>query len=462
MQVPILSGNYADTSGAFRTAYPRNQVPTPKDTSISRGYLRAADGIATEAEGPGINRGGINWRGKHYRVMGSKLVRIDGSAVVILGEVGNGGWVSMDYSFDVLGIASGGNLYYWDGSTLTQLSDPDAGTVLDVKWIAGYWLLCDGTYIAVTELNDRYSVNPLKYGSAEAKPDPINAIDELRNEAYAFGRYTVEVFENVGGSNFPFQVIKGALVERGCVGVHAYAPFAETFAMLGSGQNEAPGIWLVGGGASAKLSTAEVDQILLGYSEADLSLAVMETRIDKGHEHLMLHLTDRCLVYDAAASKAVGEAIWFMLDSSIVGFEQYRGKGLVWVHDAWFVGDTKTSKIGRLDEGTDTHFGDVIGWDFGTTILYNKGGAIVYDIELICLPGRVPLGADPTVWTSYSIDGETWSQEKPISAGKTGQRNKRLVWFDQGSFENWRIQRFRGTSHLSMARLEVTIEPLNG
>ncbi len=83
-------------------------------------------------------------------------------------------------------------------------------------------------------------------------------------------------------------------------------------------------------------------------------------------------------------------------------------------------------------------------------------------LELVGLTGSVAYGIDPTINTSYSTDGETWSQQKFIKAGTTGQRAKRLVWFQQGWMRNWRIQRFQGTSdaHMSFARLEAAIEPL--
>jgi len=76
--------------------------------------------------------------------------------------------------------------------------------------------------------------------------------------------------------------------------------------------------------------------------------------------------------------------------------------------------------------------------------------------------GHVASGTSPTIWTQYSSDGETWSVEKPIRAGTLGQRAKRLVWLQQGHMNNWRIQRFRGTSeaHLAIARLEARLEPL--
>ena len=56
-----------------------------------------------------------------------------------------------------------------------------------------------------------------------------------------------------------------------------------------------------------------------------------------------------------------------------------------------------------------------------------------------------------------------WSQEKWINAGKIGERNKRLVWFNQGMLDNWRIQKFKGDSdaHISIARLEARVEGLS-
>jgi hypothetical protein len=337
--------------------------------------------------------------------------------------------------------------------------------VLDVWHIAGYWMTTDGENIVVTELTDPYSVNPLKYGSSEADPDPVKAGDKLRNEAYAFNRHTIEVFENIGGSGFPFQRIDGAQVTRGIIGTHAYAPYLETFAFVGGGRNEAPAVWLLGAGTTRKLSTREIDQILSTYTEAQLSGVVLEARVDKGHQHLLIHLPDTCWVYDAAASEAVGEPVWFELTTSIVGRGQYRARGLVWVHDHWHVGDPVNGRIGRMVDNVSTHYGETIGWEFGTLMVYNEGrGAIVHELELVALPGRVAIGADPVIWTSYSLDGETYSQERPLSIGTAGERNKRLAWRKLGKMDLYRIQRFRGTSdaRLSIARLEAQLEALNG
>jgi hypothetical protein len=428
--------------------------------------LRPADGLVANGTGPGVDRGGINWNGVCYRVMGSKLVTVSITrAVTILGDVGNNGLlVTMDYSFDRLAIASNENLFYWSPSLgLVQVTDPDLGVVLDVVWVDGYFMTTDGEFLIVTELSDPTQVNPLKYGSSEIDPDPVVALLKLRNEIYALNRNTIEVYDNVGGDLFPFQRIDGAQIEKGVVGTHACCVYLESIAFLGSGFNEAPGIYLGGNATANKISTQEIDQILLQFTELELSTVKLEARNDKAHEHLYIHLPDRTIVFDASATKDLGQPVWFTLTSSLAGFKKYRAQNLVWCYDKWLIGDPTNTSVGYMVSNISSHYGQEVRWEFGTTIVYNEGrGAIIQNLELVSLTGSVAFGLDPTINTSYSIDGQNWSQQKFIKAGKTGQRAKRLVWFQQGWMRNWRIQRFQGTSdaHMSFARLEAAIEPL--
>jgi hypothetical protein len=478
MQIPVLQGVYTDEQADFRTAYPRNLVPTPKNTGISQGYLRPAEGIVAfgpgggQGEDQGEDRGGINWNGSCYRVMGTRLVRVEADGAVSgLADVPAGGQVTFDYSFDRLAIAVSGNLYYYDGSTLTQVTDADLGTVVDFIWVDGYFMSTDGTYLIVTELNDPLSVNPLKYGSSEADPDPIKAVLKLRNEPHALNRYTVEVFDNVGGENFPFQRVEGAQLQRGSVGTHSCCVFVmgseqavEVVAFLGSGRNESMAIWAGLNGTSIKLSTREIDQLLDNYTEAQLATAIMETRIDKGRRLLYLHLPDQTLVYDGVASAITKEPVWFVLTTSITGLGQYRARNFVRAYDKWLVGDPiGNGAIGYFSDEVSSHWGELNGWEFSTLILYNEGRRVIFhELELVCLEGRVAADADPTIWTSYSTDGETWSTERGIRSGRRGERNKRLTWLQQGTMEHWRVQKFRGLSdsHLSIARLEARVEGL--
>jgi hypothetical protein len=465
MQIPILNGIYADNTPELRTSYPVNMVPVPKKSGISNGFLRPGDGIVANGTGPGTDRGGINWNGICYRVMGTKLVSVaSNGAVSILGDVGGpvNTLVTMDYSFDRLAIASGGRLYYWNGS-LTEVTDPDIGIVLDVCWVDGYFMTTDGESLIVTELTDPTQVNPLKYGSSEVDPDPVVALIKLRNEVYALNSNTIEVFDNVGGNLFPFARIDGAQIQKGTLGTHTCCIFIDRIAFLGGGRNEAPSIYIGAAATTQKLSTQEIDNLLLTYTEAQLATSKLEARNDKNHQHLYVHLPDRTIVYDASASEALGEPVWFTLTSTVVGFSQYRARNLVWAYDNWLVGDPQSSNIGYLVQNTGHHWGQQVRWEFGTLIVYNESnGAIFNELELVSLTGSVAIGKNPQISTSYSLDGKSWSQDRSISVGTTGNSKKRLAWFQQGHMRNWRIQRFRGDSdaHVSFIRLEAQIEPL--
>jgi len=466
MQIPILSGIYTDNGPDIRTSYPVNMVPTPVPSGISDSFLRPGDGIVANGTGPGTDRGGIEWNGIVYRVMGSKLVTVSSTgAVTILGDVGTDGQlVTLDYSFDLLGIASAGNLWFWNPATnvLAQNTDPDLGTVVDMCWVDGYWMTTDGEFLVVTELSNPFAVNPLKYGSSEADPDPVVALVKLRNEVYAINSHTIEVFDNVGGDLFPFARIDGAQVQKGAIGTFACCVFQEQIAFLGQGRNEEPGIYLGANATATKISTDEVDRILATYTDAQLALVKLEARNDKAHQHLYVHLPDRTLVFDASASESVKQYIWFTLTSTTVGFAQYRARNLVWAYNRWLVGDPQSSTIGYLTGTVGEHWGQQVRWEFGTAIVYNESKSVIFhELELVSLTGRVALGKNPQISTSYSLDGMSWSQDKYITAGTIGNTKKRLVWFRQGAMRNFRMQRFRGDSdaHLSFIRLEARLEP---
>jgi len=470
MKIGILSGIYTKTNGDYRNSYPMNLVPVPKQTGISESYLRTADGVIRFDTGAmsGTDRGGINWNGILYRVVGSSLVKVDSAGVVTyMGDVGNNGVkCSFDYSFDRMCIGSNGHLYYFDGSSLTVVTDPDMGTVNDVIWVDGYFMTTDGTSLIVTELNDPMSVNPFKYGSSESDPDPITGLLKIRGEVYAFNRYTIEVFQNVGGAVFPFQRISGALVQKGAVGKDAKCKVAQTYAFLGSGRNEPCSVWLGGDSNAVKIATREIEQIISKYTESQLSSAIVEAREFNAHQHIYIHLPNETLVYDLAASAAMQSPIWFTLSSGTGGQAQYRAFNLVYVYNKWIVGDKIDGRIGYLDSSISTQYGDIAGWQFDTAFLYNQAQAgIIHELELVAITGLVGLGVSPSISLSHTKDGFIWSNQKFHSTGQIGQYNKRITWRRvTGLFRKIVGFRFIGVNSavIAFSSLEAKVEALNG
>lgn len=465
MRIPILTGIYGATTPDYRTSLPRNMQPIPLRNGLADGYLRPGDGlVAASAAPPGVIRGAINWNGRGFAVFGTKLCEIrPDMSIAVIGDVGAGKTCLFDYSFDRLAVVSGARLYLWDGLTLVQVTDPDLGPARAMVWIDGYFMTTDGESIVVTELTDPTAVDPLKYGSAEADPDPVTALVRVRGEVYAMNRFTSEVFSNVGGTGFPFVSVPGAVLQKGCVGPAACCLFDDAVAFLGGGRGESISVHIGVNGATITIADEEVSRIIGSYTEAQLADAVLEARVVDGQSLLYVHLPDRTLVHSATASKALKRLVWWSYDSGVLTHSAYRARHFLRVHDKWLCGDPTAAVFGETSQTVSTHWGSRIGWDFGTTILYADGaGAIIHELELLALTGRVAFGADPRIWTSYSPDGLTWSQERELRAGMFGETAKRLRWIRQGSMRHYRMQRFRGTSdaHIAVSGLEATVERL--
>jgi len=467
MKVPLLAGVYADSSAAFHTSYPINLEPTLVKSGLSEGYISDVPGVTEIGTGPGADRGSINWNGSCYRVMGSKLVSVSaGGTVTTLGDVGDDGLpVTMDYSFDRLAIWSNGDLFYYQTSTglVTQVTDPDLGTVIGGMWIDSYFMSTDGENLIVTELNDPYAVDPLKYGSSETDPDPVVNLCKVRGEVYALNRYTIQNFQDLGGTGFPFTNNPGGMIPRGVVGTHAWAYFLETFAFVGSGRDEALSVYLAGAGQSISISTSEIDGILATWTVAEQALIQCEGRTEKGEQRLYVHGPDKTLVYMHQASLLNKEPVWHILADGALMDEAYSPRNMVQVYDRWMVGDA-TGRVGFLDDTTSLRWGNIVGWQFDTMFLYGEGkGGIIQVVELAGLPGRAPFGVEPTCALSWTLDGQVWSQERFISMGGFGERRKRVQWRPKVRFANYVGLRFRSAnaSIATWAALEVQVEALS-
>ena len=177
--------------------------------------------------------------------MGTSLVRVSSAGVITtVGTIAGTGQVSLDYSTTYLCVVGGGKAYLCTASAVTQITDIDIGTPIDAIWVDGYFLFTDGAYLYVNELADPFAIDPLKYGASEIDPDRVVGLLKYRNEVYVLNRYTIEVFDNIGGSGFPFTRLPGGLIPKGCVGTKAKTLFAETIAWVGSARNEPCSVYM--------------------------------------------------------------------------------------------------------------------------------------------------------------------------------------------------------------------------
>lgn len=471
--IPIMAGIYMSTDPGVRIRYPLNLVPVPGQDGVAESHLRPAEGVLPFGTGQGVDRAGIVWTGTgnnvHYRVSGTKLVTVSSAGVVTVvpsasGEVGGSGHARLDFGFDTLGILSNGFLYQWDNITLAKVTDPDIpASLIDMVFIDGYFAVTNGEVIAVSDLGAPSSFNALKFDTTD-RPDPVKCLLNVLGQLHVVSRNYIDVFKNVGGSGFPFSRVSTAVITKGAVGTGAACVFNDVVAFVGSGRNETPSVYLGRNGQTVRISTTEIDTLISEYTTAELAAVKVEAVIDRGKQLLLVHLPDRTAVYDAMASAKMEQPVWHIRTSGLDEFGQYRARNFTLANDVWVVGDPQSSAIGTMDATISQHYGLSTRWEINTLLLRNSGGgAVMHSIELLGLTGSAVLGTDPLISTSYSSDGGvTFSKDRFIHSGQSGQRMKKLQWFKQGMWRTNRIQRFRGDSgsRLSILSIDPVISPL--
>jgi hypothetical protein len=149
-------------------------------------------------------------------------------------------------------------------------------------------------------------------------------------------------------------------------------------------------VWLLASGSTAKISTREVETLIEAVSPDEQAEIVVEHRSYRSHEHLHVHLPDRCLVFDARASKEMERPIWFQLDSGVAEPATYRARGIVEHAGEWYAGDPTSDAVSVMTDTTAHHLDSVIQHEFSTPMLYLNGhGGIIHEMELVTMPGAV-------------------------------------------------------------------------
>lgn len=464
MKLPITSGIYTDDAVNVGITYPQNLYVVPSDSGISEYYLRPFMGTRFYKNSLGVDRGGISWRGVHYRVLGSTLYSI--SDVGIYSTIGDVGFssvlVKFTYGFDHLALVSNGSLYVYNGSTLQKSTDSSLGYLIDVQWVENFFMVTDGVDIVQMDRDNPLVTSPFSFGAAEIDPDPIVGLMRLRNELVVVGKHTVEYFDFVGGDDFAFAAIDGAQVMKGSIGINSFCAFQNTVAFLGGGNGEPPAVYLTENANAVKISTQEIDKFLLTFGNDVLQSVQIENVSFKNHDFLIIHFPNLTYVYDHTVSLVMGRSVWFTLNSTN---GPYLSRNFVWVYDKWFCSNLNTSDLGYLTEADGLMWGDPVPISFSTQFLFNSTSKfIVSGLELVMLTGRIKLGDNVKLGMSFSNDGVEWSQYRYMDCGGVGDRGKRVKWFRLGMSRVSKIFKFVSDSRLfvSFLLLEIEVEGLGG
>jgi hypothetical protein len=472
-QIPlnIFGGFYENQSIPMSHQNCINWIPQIAESeSLSAGALIQPKGLTQfGTTGDNSNRGAIVMGGIPYVVNGNALFSFDSAgAYTNYGFISGTGRVSMASNGTKLAIVvPGGNAYQFDSgtSTITQVTDPDYITSDTVVFKDGYYVYTasNGSVFFNSALNDPLTFDALDFGTAEINPDRIIAAHVNHNELFILGEETIEVFQNIGGSGFPFQRIQGANIQKGCYAKFSPVEFDNTFMFIGGGVNEKAAIWRVVSSQSAvKVSTDAIDHEIQKFTEAEIALAFSYTFTVNGQFIVAFTfesdtISDITFCYNGTSKR------WFQLQTGLTD-NKWRVNAIVQAYGEVLCTDTEDGRIGKLDD-VYTEYGETIYQERTSQPYMIDGSAQFWSENELFMETGVGLtsgqGSDPQIRMSYSDDGgRTFSAERARSFGKIGEYKKRIVWRRLGRVPFNRVVRFINTDPVkaNILKMEGTLE----
>lgn len=477
VQLPITSGFYVSNSLPISAQECTNwYVVVEGAPALSQETLRGTPGIEqVETSGTILqaNRGAHTMAGIPYFVNGSKLYRMDQTQtvptdvydLVELGTISGTARVSMaDNGTQLMILVPGGDGYIYNHVTdvFAQITDLDFDANGDpqfVVFVDGYFVCSTDTKkFIVSAINDGLSWNALDYGTAESDPDNIVAPIVFKNQLFISGSQTFEAFQNIGGSDFPFQRT-GLFLDKGVYSPYSLINTQDTFMWVGGGLNESPAIWSFAGNGTQKVSTVAIDFILKSLSNDQLASIYSWTYSQNGAYFVAFALPNSTLVYDHASQRWHERKSYY--DNQQAG---YRVSGMTQAYNHVFCGDQVDGRIGKLNPDLYTEYGNNIIRIVATQPFQNNMQSIfVPSIELTVESGVGNTNSvDPVIAMDRSQDGKTWSDQRLRKIGKVGEYSRRAIWRRNGRASRFEVFRFTLSDPVKPVVIQLTAEIVPG
>jgi len=388
------------------------------------------------------------------------------STPVKIGNVADGGPVSIADNGTQLFFACNGPSYIFNEATHTfkQITDPDFPGAVTVGYLDGYFVFNEpnSQRVWVTSLLDGSSIDPLDFASAEGSPDGLVAVNVDHREAWLFGSDSVEVWYDVGGTDFPLQRIQGAFNEIGLVAAYSVAKLDNSLFWLGTDARGQGIVYKANGYTGQRVSTHAIEYAIAQYG--NISDAFAYTYQQEGHGFYVLTFpsANATWVYDAATQA------WHERAGLVNGqFTRHRSNCQCNFGGNTIVGDFENGNIYTLDLDVYADNGQPQKWlrswralptgqnnlnrsahhslqldaETGVGLSGLTTGENVYMTTesgeplitenndfILSAVGALPIPA-PQAMLRWSDDGgHTWSNEHWTSMGRIGEYGHRTIW----------------------------------
>lgn len=353
-----------------------------------------------------------------YAVIDSTFYKFDGTTLTSLGTLGtsSGRCTMIEDDNGKILISDGASGYYWNGTVLTVVAfSTQVGHVTFQSGFGIYPKPGTGTFY-ITGLNALNTQDPLDFATAESNPDPIVRAFVDHNELWLFGSKTIEIWQETGSADFPFQPLTNSKIERGCAAAFSVAQVDNTLFFLGDDLI----VYRADGYRPQRISTHTIERKIAEIPAAARALADAYTYTIAGHKFYTLRFPGY-----ATLQFNVATGLWNHCET--FGYPDWRILGSAGRSGTYLMTD---AGICVLDDTLNTDEDGIMRRQAISAPIWADGKrvtlrAFFLDLEV----GRAAIDVtDPQIMLRVAPDGETFGNERWRSLGNTGNYKQRVIW----------------------------------
>jgi hypothetical protein len=358
-----------------------------------------------------------------YVVSGQSLYRVGSNgAGTLLGTAGTiAGFNEVDLTSDgtnVLVITNPTG-YLWNGSALATVADVDFPAAARADYLDGYAIIIEpgtGRFWINETVGDWSAWNALDFATAEGWPDDTLDLIVDHRELFLFGRETIEPWVHTGDVDFPLERVPNGFIEKGVLCAGSVAKHDNTVFFPGHDGV----VYRLDGYTPSRVSSHAVEQWI---EELPVKQLRGMTWTEAGHAFYGLTGSDRTMVLDIATG--------FWHERASYGLNYWLPFTVLRAFDKWIVLDSESNRVGYLSESVFTDWGETLRSSATAPAVSDENRWVFHNrFEMIFEQGvgTAGQGENPHVMLDWSDDGgRTWSAEKFLRLGRTGEYRVRAA-----------------------------------
>jgi hypothetical protein len=441
--VNIAGPSYQDRSRPLSSQETRNfyheVVPSGKSQFVIKSFPgQTVFGSAAA----GADRNGTNMAEVEFRVVGETLYEVNSLGVHTgKGTIpGTGRCIFANDGVNLF-IVTGTSVFWYNGSTVVQVTDPDIDGAKAVTIINNQFIYTKDTLYVVSDVGDGSSASGLNAAGAEVSPDNLVRAYAFDQVVLLFGERTTQTIYNSGVGSPPFDNVEGQLISVGCAAIHSVANTKDAVYWLGSDRS----VYRQRGGAEQKISSKAIANAIESYDRVDDAFAY--TFVMQGQEFYALRFPTEGVTW--CVSEELGTDGWFQLSAGTEGGD-YNISSLVNVYGKNLIGDDSTGDLYELDIDAFDNNGAV--YQRRRVLASVNGQSVgqpgkrvqmsrfefIMEVGVGLITGQ---GEDPKIMLEYSTDGgKSWREGAWMRIGRLGETTVRAEWWSMISFYDLMIR----------------------